>query len=134
MYARVFSIATAIPLSPVFVSQAASNESLSGAATHWGNASVGGGAGNRIFGYQSSYRFRAPCSGAITSVLFHKPYQTYSQMREDCDKGSQPDSDCGKNGLDEYTCGYVLSNPWQVSRFESSGAAGGAARRPGDSK
>ena len=125
MYVRVLSTAIAVLLFS-FAWQAAANDSLPLAGTHFGNPSFGGGAANRLFAYQASYRFRAPRDGTVTEVSFQNRRQSNSQIQERCNAGDKKNCDCVNNGLDEYTCGYigvesVQSRQWRPCRSSRCG-------------
>lgn len=82
----------------------------------YGNPTSGEGTGNgSLFLSQASRRFRAERSGQIDAVRHNNRTLSAATIADRCN--ATPGSvwcECVDGGLDEYTCGYHLSNSYHV--------------------
>ena len=79
-------------------------------------ASVSGrNTGNASIAYDNAIRFRAQRSGKIVGFGYNNRLLNQSNISDRCrDKGSEKKCLCHNNGLDKYSCGYVLGNSYHV--------------------
>nr|MBX2882797.1 fibronectin type III domain-containing protein [Granulosicoccus sp.] len=96
------------------------NGDIQFAGIFYGNQVSGVGTGNVRIAIQSSRRFRAERSGDLAHVRFNNRTLSMDNIRGRCEKfgrtGTRNDlwCNCVDAGLDQYTCGYTLSNSYSV--------------------
>ena len=90
------------------------NGELPFAGIFYGNHATGQGLQNSGIGVESSRRFRAERTGAITYVRYQNRTLNMSNIQSRCDGGNESWCDCINGGLDEYTCGYTRTSSYHV--------------------
>ncbi len=80
----------------------------------YGTAVSGRNTGNASIGYDNAIRFRAQRSGDLVGFGYNNRTLTAANISDRCTQKGSKKCLCVDNGLDEFSCGYILGNSYHV--------------------
>lgn len=92
------------------------DDSLPLAGIFYGNYKAGLSSGNGPLAAQNAIRFRAERTGIVNAVRYNNRRILPTDIADRCDLYGTGSSwcNCEENGLDNWSCGYTLSNAYHV--------------------